>query len=720
MAYSKKKGSNGPKLVDETIKLFQTYRQSRETWASQAKEDREFRLGRQWTTEQTQTLQARGQAPIVVNRIHPAVETAKAMITANRPAFRASPREDSDRKVANVISNLLAYIYDISDGRSAIRQVVDDYYVCGLGYMQVYQDPTADMGKGEVKIKDLDPMDVFIDPNSRDRFFEDAENIIVSRLFTKEQVKDLYPAYESKIRNAGGNYDDVAPVTDRANDGSNFFPEDVGRTPNIDYIRGYERYYKVRIPKFRTYEHFSRREELLEEDYYLGEYLMQPAWKVGGKIVTDEQAAKGLMKQQAERIKEQHIQNKRMMSAEGYDEETLPLPNPPEVIETTYGELIREGQIDVVEVEVTRVKQCVIVGDKLLYSRVLPIDSYPIVPFMNIHTRTPYPTSDVRMVKGLQEYINKTRSLIIAHATTSTNTKILVPEGSVDMQDFEEKWAQPGVAIPYDPTDGAPVPVQPTPLPAALYQNETTAKNDIDHQLGIYEMMQGNTQAAPQTYKATISLDEFGQRKIKSKLADIESALVKVGQVAIEMAQQLYTVQKTFRIVNPNNSMSEYVINKRLVDDKSGEVKVINDITIGKYDLVVVAGSTLPSNRYAELEFYMDAYSKGLVDRQEVLKKTEVFDIEGVMQRMDTIAQLQGQLKQAGDQIKKLEGDLQTRDRESVNLRKKMEVEKFKGDLDKTKNKSAAAATVFDKRLDDELKNIRTNISAASKDAAKK
>jgi len=726
MAYSKNMGSKGSKgsrggkkMVDETKKIFERYRQNRETWAQNAKEDREFRLGRQWTAEQTATLQARGQAPIVVNRIHPAVETAKAMITANRPSFRASPREDSDRKVANVISNLLSYIYDISDGRSAIRQIVDDYYVTGLGFMQVYQDPTADMGKGEVKVKDLDPMDVYVDPNSRDRFFEDAENIIVSRLFTKDQVKELYPAYESKIRNAGGQYEDTAPNTDRANDGSVFFPEDVGRTPDVDYVRGYERYYKVRLQKYRTYEHFSRREELLEEDFYLGEYLMRPAWKIGGKVVTDELAAKGLLRQQAEKIKQQHQQNIQMMGQEGYDEETIPVPEPPQVIETTYGELIREGQIDVVEVEVTRVKQCVIVGDKLLYSRVLPIDSYPIVPFMNIHTRTPYPTSDVRMVKGLQEYINKTRSLIIAHATTSTNTKILVPEGSVDMQDFEEKWAQPGVAIPYDPTDGAPVPVQPTPLPAALYQNETTAKNDIDHQLGIYEMMQGNTQAAPQTYKATISLDEFGQRKIKSKLADIESALVKVGQVAIEMAQQLYTVQKTFRIVNPNNSMSEYVINKRLVDDKSGEVKVINDITIGKYDLVVVAGSTLPSNRYAELEFYMDAYSKGLVDRQEVLKKTEVFDIEGVMQRMDTIAQLQGQLKQAGDQIKKLEGDLQTRDRESVNLRKKMEVEKFKGDLDKTKNKSAAAATVFDKRLDDELKNIRANISAASKDAAK-
>jgi len=722
MDYTQNSSKNGlkgdAKLADETKVIFGQYKQRREEWAKQAKEDKEFRLGKQWTAEQAATLQSRGQAAIVVNRIHPAVETAKAMITANRPAFRASPREDSDRKVASVISALLAYIYDISDGRACIRQAVDDYYVTGLGVLQVYQDPYADMGKGEVKFKDLDPMDVYVDPNSRSRFFDDAENIIVSRLFTKEQAQSIYQDYDTKIKNAMGNYDDVYPVTERVGDGVHF-PEDVGMMAEKDYIRGYERFYKTTLKKFRTFEQFSRREELLDEEYYLSEYIMRPAWQIDGKIVTDEEAAKGLIAQFSQAKLQEHQGNVQRMSQEGYDPETIPLPMPPKIVETTYGELIKEGQIDVVEVEVQRIKHCVVMGDKLLYSRVLPTETYPIVPFMNIHTRTPYPTSDVRMVKGMQEYINKTRSLIIAHATTSTNTKILVPEGSVDMQDFENKWAQPGVAIPYDPTDGPPVPIQPTPLPTALYQNETSAKNDIDHQLGIYEMMQGNSQAAPQTYKATISLDEFGQRKIKSKLADIESALTRLGRVAIDFAQQLYTVQKTFRIVNPNNSMSEYVVNKRLYDDKSAEAKIINDITVGKYDLVVVAGSTLPSNRYAELEFYMDAYSKGLIDRQEVLKKTEVFDIEGVMQRMDTIAQLQQQLQQAGEKIKELSGDLQTRDREAVNLRKKVEVEKFKTGLDKTKNKSQAAATVFDKRLDDEMKNIRTNIATATKANAK-
>ena len=160
--------------------------------------------------------------------------------------------------------------------------------------------------------------------------------------------------------------------------------------------------------------------------------------------------------------------------------------------------------------------------------------------------------------------------------------------------------------------------------------------------------------------------------------------------------------------------MSDYVINKKLVDDKSGEIKIINDITIGKYDVMVVTGSTLPSNRYAELEFYMDAYQKGLIDRQEVLKKTEVFDMEGVMQRIDMIAQLQQQVKQQEEQIKSLKGDMQTRDREAINLKKRVEVEKFKGELGSISNKAKAAGTLYDKRLDDSLATVKQGIRDAT------
>ena len=80
------------------------------------------------------------------------------------------------------------------------------------------------------------------------------------------------------------------------------------------------------------------------------------------------------------------------------------------------------------------------------------------------------------------------------------------------------------------------------------------------------------------------------------------------------------------------------------------------------------------------------------------------------------IAALEGQLEQATEEIKRLKGDLQSRDRESVNLRKKVEVEKFKGDLDQVSNKAKSAGTLYEKRLDDSLSTIKTQI----RDAAKK
>jgi len=720
MAYLEREDDIQEDVVEKTQALFKSYSNKRELWAQQAQEDAEFRLGRQWSAEQQRILLERGQAPLVVNRIHPAVEAAKALLTSGKPQFRVSPREDSDNKVAQVFNGLLEYMWYISDGTQALRNCIDDYYTMGMGAMMVYIDPLKDYGRGEVCIKDVDPLDVYVDPNSRDRLAEDAENIIISRMFTKEQAQYMYPQYEESIKNAQSDLHTDRPTTQRIDDKGIVFPEDTATKTDInfgdssEYIRGYERYYKVWVKRFHVKNNIENREEVFSEDE-MEAYLARPAVKINGQPITDAKKAEGIINQ----MMQQHQQMSAKAEAEGED-----APELPKIEEITHADLINEGLIETVSVPVQRVKMCVIMGDKYLYSRILPMEHYPIVLFMNIHTRTPYPVSDVRMVKDMQEYINKTRSLIIAHATTSTNTKILIPAGSVDMQDFEQRWAQPGVAIEVDMDSGAPQPVQPTPLPNTLYQNEQIAKSDIDHALGLYELMQGNAQAAPHTYKATVSLDEFGQRKIKSKLQDIETGLVRMAKVAIPLMQELYQAEKIVRIVQPNNSLSEVAINKKLYDDKTGEVSVINDISRGSFDVVVVTGSTLPTNRYAQLEMYMDAYEKGIIDKKEVLKKTEVFDMEGILERTDIVGQLQGQVKQQEEQIKKLKGDMQTREREVYHAKQRAEIEKFKADLDKTSTQSKSAGRLFEKRLDDALgqvkSEVRNSVAQARKDSTSK
>ena len=711
-----KKGSQKEK-VEEVIDLWKSYSNKREIWAQHAQEDKEFRLGKQWSADQKRILEERGQAPIVVNRIHPAVETAKALLTSNKPSFRVSPREDSDNQIAQTVNGLLEYIWQISGGDNVLRNVIDDYYTMGMGCMLVHLDSMADMGKGEVKVTDIDPLDVYIDPNARSRTCDDAEGIIISRLFTKDQAISLYPMYEKAIKNANtDNWTSDRPVTGREDDGEMVFPESSRTETRInfsadadEYIRGYEYYYKKVIDMHRIYESWSGREDLIDDIGY-EEYINSPAWIVEGQIIVKQELAVQKMTEL-----NQKWEQARMMAKSGQGADPGP---PPKVEEVTHMELIQNGFVTDVIVPTPRICMYAVMGDKLLYERVLPTEFYPIVFFMNLHTRTPYPMSDVRMVKSLQEYINKTRSLIIAHATTSTNTKILIPSGSMDMTEFEQKWAQPGVALEVDFDQGTPVPVQPTPLPNELYKNETDAKNDIDHQLGLYEMMMGNTQVAPSTYKATVSLDEFGQRKIKSKLADIEHGLKRVAEICIAMIQQFYKDEKIFRLLRPNNTVSDYMMNKRMVDDK-GNPKILNDIGVGKYDVIVVTGSTLPTNRYAQLELYMDAYKNGIIDRNEVLKKTEVFDMEGVMQRTDMIDKLTGQLKQATTEIKKLKGDLQTREREVYHAKQKAELEKFKSDLDSTSTKAKAAGTVFEKRLGDAIGSVQKEVREASKDKTK-
>jgi len=92
----------------------------------------------------------------------------------------------------------------------------------------------------------------------------------------------------------------------------------------------------------------------------------------------------------------------------------------------------------------------------------------------------------------------------------------------------------------------------------------------------------------------------------------------------------------------------------------------------------------MPSKKYAEYKMYVKAYQLGLIDRAEALKKTEIFDKQGVLERTGEVQRLQALVAQLQEQVKSLSGDLQTAQRESVSDRKRVVVEKFKSQLNKS------------------------------------
>jgi uncharacterized protein YukE len=252
----------------------------------------------------------------------------------------------------------------------------------------------------------------------------------------------------------------------------------------------------------------------------------------------------------------------------------------------------------------------------------------------------------------------------------------------------------------------------PMPLPNELYKNEADARADVERILGLYSMMQGDASQMPNTYKGTIAIDEYGQRRIKSKRDDIEFGLNIVAKTVVEMIQATYTSHKVLRLLQPNSKAKEIGINVPLYDEISGDfLGKLNDVTVGRYDVVVVSGSTLPSNRWARFEYYMQLYEKGLIDQVEVLKQTDVADMEGVLERSSQMSKMQQQISGLSDQVKDLEGDLQTSQRELQHARQRVELEKFKSELDKSSTKANATESVFKARASDEVKKLRDSVA---------
>jgi hypothetical protein len=375
------------------------------------------------------------------------------------------------------------------------------------------------------------------------------------------------------------------------------------------------------------------------------------------------------------------------------------------VTESTIGYVVENDGLEMTSNYKDGVYKVTSIGGVLYEEGIMPITNYPIVTLMNHHKRDPYPMGDVRLAKGLQEHINKIESLIIAHASNSTNVKVLLPRGSTDKKQIEKEFSKAGTAIiEFNAELGQPQIVQPLPLPNELYKNKQDKVQEIERLLGIYALMQGDAGQAPSTYKGTVALDEYGQRRIRSKKDDIESALNKLARVVVELIQRTYTKHRAFRLIQPNDNPDySFTINEPIYNDYGQVIQRLNDVTVGEYDLVVVSGSTLPSSRWALAEYYMELLQIGAIDQQEFLIKTEVADVEGVLKRSGQISQMQNMIAQLQDQIKKLSGDNETLSRESIHDKKQMEVMKFKTQLAEVSLGAKKAGQLYENLLQSEF-----------------
>ena len=95
--------------------------------------DRDYKDNKQWTAEERESIESRGQAAITVNRIKPKVEGLKGLLIQRKTDPKAWTRTKKHEKAAEVITDALRYVADKNDLDDIKLDVAENVFVEGYG-----------------------------------------------------------------------------------------------------------------------------------------------------------------------------------------------------------------------------------------------------------------------------------------------------------------------------------------------------------------------------------------------------------------------------------------------------------------------------------------------------------------------------------------------------------------------------------------------------------
>ena len=672
----------------------------RRKWQFTSQKGFDFYLDEQLTKDEADSLKESGMPSFTINRVLPIVEIMKYFVTAQNPRWKAVGVTGDDADIAQVHSDISEYCWYLSNGKSLYSQVILDSLTKGVGYFLVDVDQDMDIGKGEVVFKRIEPYDVFVDPMSRDFLFRDAGFITIRKNVTRTQLKNLFPEFNRKIQKAssgsGSGITETLSLRDR--DESKIIQQEdislgIGADgEDDDIIAYYETYQKIKKPFINAYiksppDEVEMREIQKAIDVEIKEFAAEMAVQLeekklqiqnalqSGEIIPDRAQ---LELEKAEKETQESIERQKQILISQAEEirskiEQTIIP------EDDFKELMKEPEfaskvVDSVKFYENRIDLVCSVGeDTFLYEYELPINEYPIIPIPYIYTGTPYPMSAVAPLIGKQQEINKAHQIMIHNANLASNLRWLYEEGSVDEEEWERYSSSPGALLKYRQGFNPPTPVLPAAINNAFYTITQEGKSDSEYISGVPSAMMGFTQDQPETYRGLLANDEFGTRRLKAWMGSIvEPALEQLGKCFQMVSQNHYTIDKIFRLVQPEAGQKEggeereTRINIPIYNDYGEAVGKWNDYASGKFDVRIVSGATMPLNRWALLEEYFRWFQAGLIDDIAMIGETDIRNKERIIERKSLYAQLQSQLQHMEEAIKDKDGTIETLSRQLV------------------------------------------------------
>ena len=237
----------------------------------------------------------------------------------------------------------------------------------------------------------------------------------------------------------------------------------------------------------------------------------------------------------------------------------------------------------------------------------------------------------VRFAKDPQRMYNFWRTSMTESIALAPKAKWLLAEGQDE--GHESEWAlaniksSPVLRYKQKDIDGAPAPVpqrlQPEPPPMGIMEAAGAISADLQMVLGILDPNQlpsGNISGkalAGQQNQVDLSNFHFYDNMTRS--------IRHTGKIILDLVPKIYDTQRVMRIIGSDGQPSMETINEQKTTD-DGVQTVLNDVTVGEYDVVMDTGPGFMTKRQQAVDALMP-----------LMAKPELFNVAGdlVFRNMD-------------------------------------------------------------------------------------
>jgi hypothetical protein len=569
--------------------------------------------GKQWSGEEDKVaeLEASGKPALELNLIGSSIRTLKGYQTQSRMNIRYAPRGEGDLAIAELLSKIALYELDQNKFPWIESQVFEDGIVQQRGYFDIRMDYEEDIN-GRIKIEALDPLDVIPDMDSRSYDPKDWNAVTIAKWIPLETIKILYPSKYKRVEQSMHSSDEIwgKDVSKEGAERNTF------TLPN----------YKVNYLKTNKEDYFVK---ILEKQFY--------------------------------RVERRNY---------FYDASTDSMNPVPDTMNRTESRTYaKKLGLEIIPKTQKRIKWIVCTRDVILHDDWSPYDNYTVVPFFPVFRRG----QTLGLVDNLisnQETINKVHSQILHILNTSANSGWITQEGSLvnmDDEDLEVEGSSTGLHIVYRRGYDKPEKIQPNQIPSGLKDFFSSAVQIHDRLLGISEAFRGerSNEISGIALQQRVNQTAVGLSAVIDNLFYTRNIMAKI---LLNLIQTFYTEERVFRIVDDKGQNQEEV-----VVNKETDYGTINDITAGKYDIVVSDVPTQINFQQGQLTEALEMRKYGVqIPDDEIVRLTSLTRREEISKRMSgegneaTMKQQEMQIQALQEQIKEMSAKSENMEQDTI------------------------------------------------------